>query len=565
MDNRKTSRRWLPLLGAVASAALLAAGISWPQGTAEAASAFVQTAASSYSSQSGIQLENSSEGGQNVAFIDNGDYIAFSNVDFGGGAASLDVRVASNAGGGAIEARLDSAGGALVATCAVPGTGGWQAWQTKSCSVSGASGTHTLYLKFTGGAGNLFNILWFKFNQGGSAAGGDVVGKLFAGYQGWFNASGDGSPNNGWIHWSKNSSAPSTSGNTNFELYPDMREYTNQYATGLGNLGNGQPATLFSSYDQQTVSKHFEWMQTYGIDGAALQRFGADESDAPNGWKTNRDSVAVKAKNAAEAYGRKFYVMYDITGMNPSNWVNAIKHDWTANVVGGMGLTGSSAYARQNGKLVVNLWGIGFTDRPGTAAEAAGLISWFKQQGAYVIGGVPAYWRTGIEDSKPGFLDVYKSLDMISPWFVGRFGTLTDVDHWRTNFWQPDKTFTQQNGIAYQPVLWPGFSWSNLNPGAPQNQIPRLHGDFMWKQAYSMKSIGIDTGYVAMFDEYDEGTAIAKAAENSTMIPSAPYFLTLNADGVSVSSDFYLRLTGDIGRMFKGQIAATAAHPTSHQ
>ncbi|RED41840.1 hypothetical protein C7820_3032, partial [Paenibacillus sp. VMFN-D1] len=43
------------------------------------------------------------------------------------------------------------------------------------------------------------------------------------------------------------------------------------------------------------------------------------------------------------------------------------------------------------------------------------------------------------------------------------------------------------------------------------------------------------------------------------------YFLTLDADGVSVSSDFYLRLAGDINRLFKGQIPLTAEHPTSHR
>lgn len=546
--------------------AVLTLAVSLPLSPAvvSAASAFSQTAASGYSSQSGIQLEASSEGGQNVAFIDNGDYIAFNNVEFGSGAATIDVRVASNNSGGNIEVRLDSAAGTLLGTVAVPGTGGWQSWQTKSAPVSTVSGAHTLYLKFTGGAGNLFNVLWFKFNAPSSGSGGDVAGKLFAGYQGWFNAAGDGSPNGGWVHWSKNSSAPAANSSVNFELYPDLREYSKLYQTSLANLGNGSPAKLFSSYDQETVNKHFEWMQTYNIDGAALQRFGADESDAPNGWKTNRDSVAVKVKSAAEAYNRKFYVMYDITGMNAGNWVNAVKHDWTANVVNAMHLPSSSAYAKQNGKTVVCIWGIGFTDRPGTAAESAELISWFKNQGIYVIGGVPTYWREGINDSKSGFLNVYKSLDMISPWYVGRFGTLAEADSFKTNLLQPDFAMTEQNGTAYQPVLFPGFSWSNMT-GGPQNQIPRAHGDFMWRQAYNIKSSGISTGYIAMFDEYDEGTAIAKGAENSSMIPTNQYFLTLNADGVTVSSDFYLRLAGDINRLFKDQIPLTVNHPTSHQ
>ncbi|QRO00804.1 carbohydrate-binding protein [Archangium violaceum] len=533
-------------------------------GSTTSRSALTQLAASSHDSQSGIQLESSSEGGQNVAFIDDGDYIAFNNLDFGGGATSFEARVASAGAGGNIEVRLDSLTGTLAGTCAVPNTGGWQTWITRTCTVSSVSGVHTLYLKFTGtGTGGLFNLNWFKFSAA-TASGGDVVGKLFAGYQGWFNAAGDGSPNNGWVHWSKNSSAPTANSNVNFELYPDLREYTKLYPTNLANLGNGQPARLFSSYDPETVNKHFEWMQTYNIDGAALQRFGADESDTPNGWKTNRDSVAVKVKNAAEAYGRKFYVMYDITGMNASNWANAVKHDWTAQVVNTLHLTSSSAYARQNGKIVVCIWGIGFTDRPGTAAEAAELISWFKGQGAYVIGGVPTYWRTGVNDSKAGFENVYKSLDMLSPWFVGRFGGLDGADHYMTNQWQPDLAYTQQYGIAYQPVIWPGFSWANLANG-PRNQIPRLHGDFMWRQAYDLKSLGSSTAYVAMFDEYDEGTAIAKGAENSSMLPTNQYFLSLDADGVAVSSDFYLRLVGDINRLFKGQIPLTPSHPTSHQ
>lgn len=453
---------------AFASAALLILTLclSISPSIVSAASAFNQTQASSYNSQSGVQLESSSEGGQNVAFIDNGDYIVFNNVDFGSGANSIDVRVASNNSGGTIEVRLDSLNGTLAGTVAVPGTGGWQSWQTKSGPISGATGVHTVYLKFTGGTGNLFNLLWFKFSSSAAGSGGDVVGKLYAGYQGWFNAAGDGSPNGGWVHWSKNSSAPSANNNVNFELYPDLREYSKLYQTSLANLGNGSPAKLFSSYDQETVNKHFEWMQTYNIDGAALQRFGADESDTPNNWKSNRDSVAVKVKNAAEAYNRKFYVMYDITGMNASNWVQAVKHDWTTNVVNNMHLPSSSAYAKQNGKMVVCIWGIGFTDRPGTASEAADLIGWFKNQGIYVIGGVPTYWRTGNNDSRSDFMNVYKSLDMISPWSVGRFGNIQEADNFKTNLLQPDLAFTQQNGIDYQPVIWPGFAWSNMTGGA---------------------------------------------------------------------------------------------------
>src|SRR3954467_12677640 len=83
---------------------------------------------------------------------------------------------------------------------------------------------------------------------------GDVVGKITVGYQGWFACTGDGAPINGWWHWSQNwSQPPSPSNNGTLRAWPDMHEYAHGYQTAYANLGNGQPATLFSSYDQQTV------------------------------------------------------------------------------------------------------------------------------------------------------------------------------------------------------------------------------------------------------------------------------------------------------------------------
>jgi arabinoxylan arabinofuranohydrolase len=60
---------------------------------------------------------------------------------------------------------IPSIGGPLVGTCAVAGTGGWQTWTTRTCTVAGATGVHDLYLRFTGGSGLLFNFNWWKFNS----------------------------------------------------------------------------------------------------------------------------------------------------------------------------------------------------------------------------------------------------------------------------------------------------------------------------------------------------------------------------------------------------------------
>jgi hypothetical protein len=65
-----------------------------------------------------------------------------------------------------------------------------------------------------------------------------------------------------------------------------------------------------------------------------------------------------------------------------------------------------------------------------------------------------------------------------------------------------------------------------------------------------------------MFDEYNEGNQIAKTAENAAFIPAGSNFVTLDEDGVACSADYYLRLTGDGGKMLKGQIGLTATRPT---
>lgn len=145
---------------------------STPTPTAIPRSAFSQIEAESYNSMSGIQTETCTDtgGGQDVGYIESGDYTVYNNINFGSGATGFDARVASQTSGGNIEVRLDSLTGTLVGTCAVTGTGGWQTWTTKSCGVSGASGIHNLYLKFTGGTGALLNVNWFKFTSGTNLA-----------------------------------------------------------------------------------------------------------------------------------------------------------------------------------------------------------------------------------------------------------------------------------------------------------------------------------------------------------------------------------------------------------
>lgn len=380
------------------------------------------------------------------------------------------------------------------------------------------------------------------------ARSGDIVGKLIVGYQGWFGAPGDHSPFNGWRHWS-GSGAPAP-GNETFELWPDMREYAASYPTGYDSLGNGQPAKLFSCWDDQTVELHFQWMKDYGIDCAAVQRFGSHMADDPRD-KNFKNGLLAKERTAAENNQVKFFVWYDISGWN--DFQTAIKTDWTETVSPD---TASAMYARQDGKPVVCIWGIGVAGRPGDTAAYSDVVRFFKSQGCYVIVGTERGWLGETDD-----LPVFKLADMITPWSVGTFSDQQGADNY-ANVMEGDEAFCQANGMDYLPVVFPGFAWSNWHSGAPKNEIPRMHGDFMWRQFANLRKLGLSSAFVAMFDEYDEGTAIAKAAENSSMIPADQYFLTLDADGVSVSSDFYLRLTEDGAKMLKQQTDLTWQEPT---
>jgi arabinoxylan arabinofuranohydrolase len=126
---------------------------------------YYKVEAENYDTMFGAQTETCSDTNQgyDLGSIGNGGFAVYKNMKFGSGAIGFQARVASANSGGNIEIRLDSLSGTLVGTCAVTGTGAWQTWVTKSCSISNASGTHNLYLKAAGNSGYLFNINWFKF------------------------------------------------------------------------------------------------------------------------------------------------------------------------------------------------------------------------------------------------------------------------------------------------------------------------------------------------------------------------------------------------------------------
>jgi arabinoxylan arabinofuranohydrolase len=167
---------------------------------------FAQTEAETIAWESGIETEVCSEGGMNVAAIGNGDYIKVKEVEFGAGATSFEARVASGSGGANIELHLDSENGTTVGTCAIASTGGEQTWATQTWTVSGATGKHDLFLKFTGGG---FKFNWWKFSGPGDPGTGGTGG---AGGQGGTAGSAGFEPTGGAVETGGNGGVIDTGG-----------------------------------------------------------------------------------------------------------------------------------------------------------------------------------------------------------------------------------------------------------------------------------------------------------------------------------------------------------------
>jgi endoglucanase len=120
--------------------------------------------AEAYFSQSGVELETTTDigGGQNIGFLDPGDYLDYEiNVETDG-TYQVDYRTASLDATGAIELQLiDNDGNAslLHAPTFAP-TGDWQTWTTTSENVQLTAGRYKMRIVITQSP---FNMNWSQF------------------------------------------------------------------------------------------------------------------------------------------------------------------------------------------------------------------------------------------------------------------------------------------------------------------------------------------------------------------------------------------------------------------
>jgi hypothetical protein len=370
--------------------------------------------------------------------------------------------------------------------------------------------------------------------------------KVLCGYQGWFRCPGDGA-DRGWRHWSRNTKTI-TQETLTFEMWPDTSDLTDdeKYPAPGFTFPDGKPAHLFSSTHPRTVERHFRWMSDYGIDGVFLQRFLVELGDP------STDQVLGHVRASAAKTGRVYALCYDLSGAPKEKLYDLLTTDWKQ-LVDAKKITKDHGYLHHGGKPVVFVWGF-FSDRFG-AKLANRIIDFFQadsQYAALFIGGCQWHWRT---EKDPEWAKVFRRFDVISPWNVGNTTTENGKKYAATAYWKDDIAEAKKVGAEYLPVVYPGFGWINLKgKDAAKDTVPRLGGEFFWRQFVTAADLGVEMAYVAMFDEVDEGTAVFKVTNTP---PKEGLFATF--DGLP--TDWYLRLTGEASKVIRGEKKTTVALP----
>ncbi|MEY3853608.1 MAG: hypothetical protein RI910_2588 [Verrucomicrobiota bacterium] len=263
-----------------------------------------------------------------------------------------------------------------------------------------------------------------------------------------------------------------------------------------------------------------------------------------------------RCSNASRSAWAEVVTPTDLSGLSPEKF-RTVSDDWRRLVANGQ--TKQPCAQFHQGKPLVAVWGLGFKDRPPALKEWATLLAELKSTGAAIMIGVPTYWREQKNDSvsDPALHDLIRRADVISPWTVGRCDDPKGAAELAKEVWAPDIAWCRTKQKTYLPVIFPGFSWSNLSAlkgkKAPKNAIPRLGGRFLWSQAVAAREAGAKSLYIAMFDEIDEGTAIMKCG--------GPRPVGNFVDLSDVPTDHYLWLSGQIGRMLRGNMSATPTLP----
>jgi hypothetical protein len=384
---------------------------------------------------------------------------------------------------------------------------------------------------------------------GGTAVDASTMkGKLLCGYQGWFRTPGD-DDDTGWEHYIADWGGAISPSAIAVDYWPEMTELgpAEQHQADGFTYPGGAQATLFSADASRSVLRHFQWMEAYGIDGVAAQRF------LPGGspdMATLRVLSDVRA--AANLTGRTFFVEYDMSGTAEADLVPTLTSDWQY-LVDTMQLTSDARYLLQGGLPVVGIFG--FFEERFSATTANAILDIFKGPGpnqAFVAAAGAWYWSQMPYSS--AWQTMMYRMGSYQPWNTGNSGGMAgDVPS--TAYWAADQATLGAHGVMYVPQIYPGGSDFNRTgtPWGPTTE-DRLSGTFLWSQVVQAATIAAPSVFLGMFDEMDEGTQIFKVSQAP---PTEAHF----RDYQGLPSDSYLCFTGEATRMLRGETPLSATKP----
>jgi hypothetical protein len=285
--------------------------------------------------------------------------------------------------------------------------------------------------------------------------------------------------------------------------------------------------------------------------------------------------ILENAIRSSQKYSRAISVMYDLSGLRDTGEdCSVIIQDWKE-LVDELKITSQPIdnYLFHRSKPLVVIWGLGFPDRGYNIGNIGieKVIDFLKTDPQYggcsVMLGVPTYFRDLSVDTNPDpyLHKLIESADIVMPWMVQRFTPLlqfNDTSRYEEQV-KVDMAWCAARHVDYVPCVSAGFSWYNMHRHGrgdnamlfPLNQIPRQKGKFYWSEISGAIHARASMLYVAMFDEMDEGTAIFKCSNN----PPAGVKL---CDYEGLPTDHYLWLTGQAGKMLRGEIPFSKSTPT---
>ncbi len=176
ISGRQFNINWFELTVTLGSSSSISSKPSGPCANATAKN-IGRIEAEGYCDMQGVQTENTGDtgGGQNVGWLDVGDWVDYYISVPAAGTYSIAYRVATQESTGQVQFQSDN--GTTLATTAIPNTGGWQNWTTVNASVNLPAGEQKVRLYVSG---RQFNVNWFSLTPtglGSSSVGSSAASK----------------------------------------------------------------------------------------------------------------------------------------------------------------------------------------------------------------------------------------------------------------------------------------------------------------------------------------------------------------------------------------------------